>query len=134
MDIMSVALSIRPGHLEDRARPAWYTQYCNWAGAMRHENYDQMMLVRPMWISEIMMREMPKVKYHMIKIAHSRGGLTSRNWPSMDLPGLPGVRLHVEYAIESMDYRCIMLYRTPTNSWECRFIITEKELNSAQGL
>ncbi len=98
---------------------------------MRNQDYTYMTLQRPLTISEILQRHIPKVKWVMLEKAAHTGVLTAYKWPSIDIDGLKGVHVDTEYDVLAQHWKCQLTYRSPTNQWRARFVITAREINSA---
>ena len=93
-----------------------------------------MMLQRPQTVFEILTKNVGKIKWYMLGHARHWGSLNTGVWPPIDLDGLKSVRVDVEYDLLTLAYKCTLTYRTPTNTWASRFIITDMEIQSAQGM
>ncbi len=109
----------------------WYDAYCEWYLALRHQDYTYMTLRRRLTIGEVLQRHIPKVKWVMLEKAAHMGMVTADQWPSIDIDGLKDVHVDTQYDVLAQHWKCTLTYRTPTNEWEARFIITSREIDSA---
>lgn len=132
---MSVDLSIDTGdHIRAQFEPPTYTMLAHWYTHLRDSTYQHMTLSRPLTIGEILMKNVGKIKWYLIKQGRKHGGLINQNWPKVDLGTLKGVRINTEYDLIGQVWKGTLVYRTSLNTWQARFIISEKELQSAQGM
>ncbi len=124
---MTTVLGIKGGHCDNTQEPEWYNAYCMWFVSMRDQDYARMFIMRQQSIREILESTVPKLKWHMINQAKKAGHLQN-TWPPIDAGGLKGIQVDVMYDIYSLNWKCTLTYRTPTNEWAARFIIREIEI------
>ena len=113
--------------------PYVHSNWCRFVELCRSGKYASMVLSKERGIGEILQREAPRLKWDIIQSLRN-GKYVPRRILSYSVGGLRDVRLYIDKDILTMDWQCVLTYRTPTNEWAHRFYITEREIESVGNL